>query len=181
MQVQKEIKEKAREVLKNYGLTLEEGIELFLAEVAETGKLPLKVPNETTRRVMEEVMRGENVEEVGIKEVTTICGKVIKIEGKDRFKAEIEVPGEGIVFVELAGEELARGLAQRLFEFVELEGELLWDPVLEKIIRFRAYDFKPFNPEKAEEVIEELSEEFGQYFNHIEDPVQYVKELRGGE
>jgi DNA-damage-inducible protein J len=69
MQVQKEIKEKAREVLKNYGLTLEEGIELFLAEVAETGKLPLKVPNETTRRVMEEVMRGENVEETTIEEL----------------------------------------------------------------------------------------------------------------
>ena len=69
MQVQKEIKKKAREVLKNYGLPLEEGIELFLAEVAETGKLPLKVPNETTRRVMEEVMRGENVEETTIEEL----------------------------------------------------------------------------------------------------------------
>jgi DNA-damage-inducible protein J len=69
MQVQKEIEEKARKVLKNYGLTLEEGIELFLAEVAETGKLPLKVPNETTRRVMEEVMRGENVEETTIEEL----------------------------------------------------------------------------------------------------------------
>ena len=181
MQVQKEIKEKAREVLKSYGLTLEEGIELFLAEVAETGKLPLKVPNETTRRVMEEAMRGENVEEAGIKEVTTICGKVIKIEGKDRFRAEIEVPGEGVVFVELVSEELARELAQKLFEFVELEGEALWDPVLEKIISFKAYNFRPFNPERAGEVIEELSKEFGQYFNHIEDAVQYVKELRGGE
>ena len=71
MQVQKEIEEKARKVLKNYGLTLEEGIELFLAEVAETGKLPLKVPNETTRQVMEEVMRGENVEETTIEELVS--------------------------------------------------------------------------------------------------------------
>jgi len=115
-----------------------------------------------------------------IQELTTICGKVVRIGGKEKITAQIEVPNEGLISVDLS-EELARKLAQRLFEFVELEGELIWDPISEKIIRFKVYNFKPFSPNRAWEVIQELSEEFGKYFDHIEDPVQHIRELRGGE
>ncbi len=115
-----------------------------------------------------------------IQEPTTICGRVVKVEEKGKVTAQIEIPNEGLISVDLS-EKLARRLAQRLFEFVELEGELIWDPVSEKIIKFELYNFRPFFPDKAWEVMKDLSEEFGRYFNHIEDPVQYVRKLCRGE
>ncbi len=105
-----------------------------------------------------------------IQELTTVCGRVVRVEGKGKVTAQIEIPNEGLISVDLS-EKLARRLAQRLFEFIELEGELIWDPVSEKIIGFKLYDFRPFSPDKAWEVMQELSEEFGKYFDHIEDSV----------
>ena len=63
-----EVKEKAREILSRYGLSLSDAVNIFLAQVVlERGiPFPVRIPNETTRKVFEEVRRGENVEEVSL-------------------------------------------------------------------------------------------------------------------
>lgn len=64
-------KKKAQEVLNQYGLSLSEAINLFLAIIAKTGSLPFefKIPNRTTQRVMKEILAGKNVEEVTIEDL----------------------------------------------------------------------------------------------------------------
>lgn len=67
----KRSKEKAQEVLKKYGLNLSEALNLFLAIVAETGSLPFefRVPNQTTRKVISEVLAGNNLVETSVEEI----------------------------------------------------------------------------------------------------------------
>jgi len=64
-------KEKAQRVLKRYGLSLSEAVNLFLAVIAETGTLPFefRIPNQTTQRVMKEILAKENVEEISIEDL----------------------------------------------------------------------------------------------------------------
>ncbi len=58
-------KEKAKEVLRKYGLSLSEALNLFLAIIAETERLPFefRVPNRITEKVISEVLSGKNIEE----------------------------------------------------------------------------------------------------------------------
>ncbi|WP_084271041.1 type II toxin-antitoxin system RelB/DinJ family antitoxin, partial [Thermosulfurimonas dismutans] len=64
-------KEKAQRILNRYGISLSEAVNLFLAVIAETGTLPFefRIPNQTTRRVMKEILVGENVEETSIEDL----------------------------------------------------------------------------------------------------------------
>ena len=64
-------KEKAKEVLKRYGLSLSEALNLFLAIIAETERLPFafRVPNRVTKAVISEVLAGKNVEETTLEEL----------------------------------------------------------------------------------------------------------------
>ncbi len=64
-------KEKAQKVLKKYGLNLSEAINLFLAIVAETERLPfeLRVPTQTTKKVLSEILEGKNLEETSAGEI----------------------------------------------------------------------------------------------------------------
>ncbi|WP_457756297.1 type II toxin-antitoxin system RelB/DinJ family antitoxin [Thermodesulfatator indicus] len=67
----KNSKEKAQQVLKKYGLNLSEALNLFLAIIAETGSLPFefRVPNQTTRKVISEVLAGDNLVESSVEEI----------------------------------------------------------------------------------------------------------------
>jgi DNA-damage-inducible protein J len=64
-------KEKAQRVLKKYGLSLSEAVNLFFAVIAESGKLPfeLRIPNRVTRKVMEEIVAGKNIEGISPEEL----------------------------------------------------------------------------------------------------------------
>lgn len=64
-------KEKAQRVLSRYGLSLSEAVNLFLAIIAETETLPFtfRIPNKTTRRVMKDILAGENVEEISVEDL----------------------------------------------------------------------------------------------------------------
>ena len=117
---------------------------------------------------------------VQIKETRPLWGKVIRIGGKTPT-AQVEVPGHGLVTVDLDSEELARRLAERLYEFVRLEGDLTRDFTTNEITRFKARDFKSFEPFKKSESLARLSKRLGKHFAGIEDVVRYVEELRGGE
>ncbi len=116
-----------------------------------------------------------------IKEVRSLCCKIIRVGGKTP-SAQVEVPGfQGLVPVELENENLAKQLAGRLYEFVRLEGELWWDFDEHKIVRFKAWNFEPFEPFKRAETLQKLSKEVASYLKHIKDVVRYIDELRREE
>lgn len=60
--VKKELKEEAEEILDAMGLTLSDGVRLFLQQVVNTGSLPfqptIKQPNAETIAAMNELERG---------------------------------------------------------------------------------------------------------------------------
>jgi hypothetical protein len=114
-----------------------------------------------------------------IKEIRPIRGKIIRVGGKTPA-AQIEVLGGKLLNVKLQNEGLAKRLAEKLYEFVKLEGQVTWNYDTGEIEEYLAIDFVPFEPFKKAETIKELAREFGKYFADIEDVDRYVEELRGG-
>ena len=60
-----EVREKAKKVLERYGLSLSDAVNIFLTQVTlERGfPFPIRIPNEETKKVLEEVEKGENLED----------------------------------------------------------------------------------------------------------------------
>jgi len=69
--IDREAKEKAKGIFVKYGLSMSDAINLLLHMVAESGEMPFKleIPNSVTRRVMREVMMGENIEDISLEEL----------------------------------------------------------------------------------------------------------------
>ena len=63
-----EIKREAKKILAHYGLSLSDAINIFLTQVVlERGiPFPVKLPNEETQRVLEEVRQDKNIETVDL-------------------------------------------------------------------------------------------------------------------
>ena len=63
-----EIKREAKKILAHYGLSLSDAINIFLTQVVlERGiPFPVKLPNEETQKVLEEVRQGKNIETVDL-------------------------------------------------------------------------------------------------------------------
>ncbi len=63
-----EIKREAKKILARYGLSLSDAINIFLTQVVlERGiPFPVKLPNEETQKVLEEVRKGKNIEAVDL-------------------------------------------------------------------------------------------------------------------
>ena len=74
----KRTKESAREVLKKYGLNLSDAINLFLSLIAETQTLPFefRIPNETTRKAIRDVIENRDVEDVTVEELLNEVKKI---------------------------------------------------------------------------------------------------------
>jgi DNA-damage-inducible protein J len=75
-----EIKEKAKEILSRYGLSLSEAVNIFLTQVVLEKGIPfrIQIPNETTRKAMEEVRKGENLEESSFSSLTSEVKQSVK-------------------------------------------------------------------------------------------------------
>ena len=60
-----EVREKAKKVLERYGLSLSDAVNIFLTQVTlERGfPFPIRIPNEETKKVLEEVEKGENLDD----------------------------------------------------------------------------------------------------------------------
>ena len=61
-----ETKNAAKAVLEHFGLTVSQGIEIFLNKVALEGGIPfdVKIPNKLTAETLEKASRGEDLHEV---------------------------------------------------------------------------------------------------------------------
>ena len=68
-----EIKEKAKVIFKELGMTMGEAVNIFLSQVALQKGLPfeVKIPNEETQKAIEEARNGINMESVTIEEMIT--------------------------------------------------------------------------------------------------------------
>ena len=65
------VKDEANQILKSMGLSLSEGIRLFLYQVIANKALPflIKAPNQVTREAMTAVRNGEGLERVSLEEL----------------------------------------------------------------------------------------------------------------
>ena len=66
------VKDEANQILKSMGLTLSEGIRLFLYQVIANEALPfeIKAPNKVTREAMIAARKGKGLERVSLKELS---------------------------------------------------------------------------------------------------------------
>ncbi len=66
-----DIKDKANEILRSMGLTLSDGIRLFLYQVIANEALPfeIKTPNKITQEAMIAAREGEGLEKTNLKEL----------------------------------------------------------------------------------------------------------------
>ena len=66
-----EIKAKAKEIFKELGITMGEAVNIFLSQVTLHKGLPfeVKIPNEETKRAIEEARKGINMESITIEEM----------------------------------------------------------------------------------------------------------------
>ena len=76
-----EVREKAKKVLERYGLSLSDAVNIFLTQVTlERGfPFPIRIPNEETKKVLEEVEKGENLEDTTLQRLMS--------EAKSRVRA----------------------------------------------------------------------------------------------
>ncbi len=67
----RQAKQAAQEVLDKYGVNLSDAINLFLSIIAEKKALPFEfhIPNQTTQKAIQDVLNGENIEEVTIEDI----------------------------------------------------------------------------------------------------------------
>jgi DNA-damage-inducible protein J len=66
-----EVKAKAKEIFKELGISMGEAVNIFLSQVTLHKGLPfeVKIPNEETKRAIEEARRGINMESTSIEEM----------------------------------------------------------------------------------------------------------------
>ncbi len=69
--VDAELKEKAKEIFRKYGLTLSDAINIFLAQaVYKRGiPFPIELPNDVTLKTIEDSRKDINMEEITIKDL----------------------------------------------------------------------------------------------------------------
>ena len=66
-----EIKAKAKEIFKELGITMGEAVNIFLSQVALHKGLPfeVKIPNEATKKAIEDARKSINMESTSIEEM----------------------------------------------------------------------------------------------------------------
>ena len=71
VKLDKEAKDEARRIFKKLGLTMGEAFNLFLHQVRLKQGLPfeVKIPNKETRKAIEEVRQGKNLEEFSLEDL----------------------------------------------------------------------------------------------------------------
>ena len=67
-----EIKNRAKEIFKELGITMGEAVNIFLSQVALHKGIPfeVKIPNEETKKAIEDARKGINMESITIEEMT---------------------------------------------------------------------------------------------------------------
>lgn len=72
IKVDKEAKNEAKMVFARLGMSMGEAVNIFLTQVALTKSIPfeIKIPNEETQQIMEEVLNSQNTAPLDYKELS---------------------------------------------------------------------------------------------------------------
>jgi len=75
-----DVKEKAKEILSCYGLSLSDAVNIFLTQVVlEKGiPFPIRIPNETTKQVLKEVREKKNLEKISLNSLASEVKQSVK-------------------------------------------------------------------------------------------------------
>src|SRR5262249_1420463 len=114
-----------------------------------------------------------------IKGQTTIWGRLIRIGGKQKSVAKLELPDGSDLYVRVP-KNLAIELGSRLYEDVSLEGEATWEADKGAIIAFSASRVTSYSPHRRSivQTFKDLAEASEGRWNDI-DPEEFVDHLRG--
>jgi len=71
IKLNKQIKNEAKEVFSKLGISMGEAVNMFLAQVSMTKSIPfdIKIPNETTKNVFNDIVDKKNIEKFNFDEL----------------------------------------------------------------------------------------------------------------
>lgn len=107
---------------------------------------------------------------------TTIYGKIERVGGAQP-KVRIRIDEENVLYLDV-DEELAKTLANRLYEKVKLDGTAKWRKGDYKIHDFKIKDVSDFTGGKITDAFQELKGTVGKYYDDIDDVEKYFDNLR---
>lgn len=112
-----------------------------------------------------------------VKGETDVYGIVERVGGATKPKAFLRLPdGKGLSM--LINKELARELGQWIYSWVCLTGEAEWNEKTNELVSFKVKEVSEYAHRPVDQVMKELSEEFGKFFEDIDDVDGFVSELR---
>ncbi len=71
IKLNKQIKNEAKEVFAKLGISMGDAVNMFLAQVSMTKSIPfdIKIPNETTKNVLDDILDKKNIEKFSFDEL----------------------------------------------------------------------------------------------------------------
>jgi hypothetical protein len=110
---------------------------------------------------------------------TTLYGEVLRLGGLEP-KVEFK-PINGKVLFCAATRETVLRLREHLYEQVAAHGLAVWDATTLEVTKFEIQDFDPFSAQRTTEAFAELREQYGRYFDEIDDVDAWVSAVRRGD
>lgn len=108
---------------------------------------------------------------------TTVYGRVTRLGGV-KPKVDLVLAGGKQMLHCDADEPVVKSLEGQLYEYVSLNGLGQWDPFTLELKQFKVESWQPFANRNPVEAMEALREQFGRYFDDIDDVDAWVSDLR---
>lgn len=112
-----------------------------------------------------------------IKGITTIYGEVIRVGGQRGARAELKLNSGSILEIKIK-KDTAKALGSRMYETVGLQGEAVWNISSGEIESFTVDQMLNYVETPLNKSFELLKNEFGSYFEDIDDVDSFVSSLR---
>lgn len=109
---------------------------------------------------------------------TTLYGELVRVGGVEP-KAEIKTISGKTYFCPFS-KDLAPALGKLLYRQISVTGIAKWNALTYEIKQFNIVSLNDYQPESLTQTFTELREQFGDYFNDIDDVNAYVSSLRKG-
>lgn len=74
--------------------------------------------------------------------------------------------------------ELAKEMGKWIYSWISLTGEAEWNEETNELVKFKVKEVTEYAHRPVDQVMSELAEEFGKYFEDIDDVDEFVSELR---
>jgi hypothetical protein len=111
---------------------------------------------------------------------TSIAGRVLRVGGATEIRCALRVTfQERVLSCVVANIDVAKKLANRLYEEVAVQGSATWLKNTWQMVNFTIKDVHSFKKTKTCQAFEELREAGGKGWDAIEDPQKYLEELSG--